>query len=458
MSIVEETKELTAERVDDNMSMSLNNSSNEINISLPYKFVPRDYQEEFMSAIDNGYKRLISVWHRRAGKDKTYFNIVVKEAFKRVGTYFYFLPTYSQGKKAIWDSIDKDGIKMLDHIPAELIKNKNETEMQIEFVNGSILQIVGADNIDRIVGTNPVGVIFSEYSLMKKDVWDMLRPILAENGGWAMFNFTPRGMNHAYALMQMAKNSPDKWFVSICPVSQTKAIDIADLESEKKEMTRALYEQEFECKFLDNDLQFFSNIENCIYPESMNLPIDGNFKLGVDLARKNDYTVITPFNLKTFLVYPQDSFNQIDWVLQEAKIEANARKYNNARITIDSTGVGDPVVQDLISRGLNIQEEDVYIFSANSRRNLLNNLAISLEQRKILIPNDRELIDQLKSFTIDVDRDTGKQTIKAPEHLHDDKVMSLALAIWNVEEKEVDNIFMDYNVMEKRMKHGNEWI
>ncbi len=414
----------------------MSNIDKNIEINLPHKFEPRDYQLPLMTAMDNGFKRLIYVAHRRAGKDKTIWNITIKESFKRVGVYFYILPTYTQAKKVIWDGVDRDGFKLLKHIPEKLIRAMNETEMQIELVNGSIIQLVGADNVDRIVGTNPIGVVFSEYSLMKKEVWDLIRPILAENGGWAIFNFTPRGRNHAYNLMQTAKDSKE-WWVGIYPVSVTKAISSQALYMERKEMPRAIYEQEYECAFSENGAQFFKNIENCTYHKDIEhgLGLDGDFKLGVDLAKYNDFTVITPFNLKTFVVYPQERFNQIDWILQEAKIEANARKYNNARITIDSTGIGDPVVENLRRKGLNIRDEDVFKFTQTSRTNLLNNLAIMLENRKILIPHDEELIEELKSFTME-SNDAGRLIIKCPDGLHDDRVMSLALAIWGIVEKE----------------------
>ena len=180
-------------------------------ITLPHNFKPRKYQLPFLKAWDSGIKRFILVWHRRSGKDKTVFANLVKKMFERVGTYFYFLPTYTQAKKVIWTGADKDGFRFLDHIPKELIKGEiNETEMRVELIpppghtSGSIIQLVGADNIDRIVGTNPIGVVFSEYSLMKPKVWEYIRPILAENGGWAVFVFTPRGMNHAWNLLQDA--------------------------------------------------------------------------------------------------------------------------------------------------------------------------------------------------------------------------------------------------------------
>ena len=90
----------------------------------------------------------------------------------------------------------RDGRRFLDHIPAELIDHKNNTEMSVFFKNDSLYQVVGTDNTDLLVGTNPVGCIFSEYSLHDPSAWNYIRPILAENGGWALFIYTARGKNH----------------------------------------------------------------------------------------------------------------------------------------------------------------------------------------------------------------------------------------------------------------------
>ena len=143
-------------------------------LTLPYKFEPRWYQVPFLNKWNSGCKRLILVGHRRMGKDKMVFSQLAAHMWERVGTYYYFLPTYNQARKVIWNGADKSGMRFLDHFPKELIKKMNETDMIIELKNGSILQMVGADNIDRIVGTNPVGVVFSEYSLMKAEVWKLI--------------------------------------------------------------------------------------------------------------------------------------------------------------------------------------------------------------------------------------------------------------------------------------------
>lgn len=223
-------------------------------ITLPFEYTPREYQIPLFQAIDSGYKRAAVLWHRRSGKDKTLINLVAKKMYERVGTYFYFLPTYNQGKKIIWNGMDKTGYKFLEHIPRALRARTNDTDMLIETKNGSIFQVVGTNNIDSIVGTNPIGCVFSEYSLQDPKAWDFIRPILAENGGWAVFNYTPRGHNHGFDLWNLATGSPDTWFTQKLTVEDTKAIpqDIIDrerIEMHAKYGNDSLFLQEYYVSF-----------------------------------------------------------------------------------------------------------------------------------------------------------------------------------------------------------------
>lgn len=395
-------------------------------ITLPYKYTPRKYQIPFLKAWDSGIKRLFLVWHRRSGKDKTVIANVSKRIMERKGIYYYFLPTYSQAKKVVWLGADKAGMRFLDHFPKEIVKSINQSDMIIEFINDSMLQLVGADNIDRIVGTNPIGVIFSEYSLMKPEVWDFISPILRENEGWAVFIMTPRGSNHAFDMMNTFKNDP-KWFVQVLTVDDTKALTPDVIEDARKEMPQDVFNQEYYCKFLDSGMGFFRRVDENTYKVSEYQPKElSMYQIGVDLAKYNDYTVISPFNLSDFHILKQDSFNQMDYNLQKARIENAYLKYNKGRIIMDSTGVGEPVYDDLYSRGLNVYP---FRFSRTTRTDLLKNLQIMLEQDKIKIPDDEVLIAELKSMTYELN-ENGNTIIKVPDGKHDDRIMSLALAVW----------------------------
>lgn len=405
-------------------------------------FKPRPYQVPLLRAFDNGIKRLIHIWHRRGGKDLTDLNIMIGAMVEQVGNYYYFLPTYSQAKKVIWEGKTKDGTPFLDFFPKEMIDGSpNNSELKIKFKNGSLFQLIGSDNIDTIVGSNPRGCVFSEFPLQDKKAWDFIRPILAENGGWAIFNGTPRGKNHAWATLQLARDNPHTWFSEVLTVEHTNAISKEALEEERKEMPQALYQQEYMCEFLEGAGQFFRRIKQNLYDQNKPLPPQGDFQLGVDLAKYQDWTVLTPFNLNFFIVYPQERFNQVDWNLQKARIEAAARRYSSidtnesALVWPDATGVGDPVVEDLRARGLRIggDNQEGFRFTEQSRSNLLNNLSILLEQDKIKIPNDEGLVNELEAFTYQL-TERGRLKVGVPEGMHDDRVMSLALSVWGVSE------------------------
>lgn len=398
-------------------------------ITLPYNFTPREYQLPFLEAWDSGIKRAILVWHRRSGKDKTVFSQVPKKMFNKKGSYFYFAPTYKQGKKIIWDNIDDDGHKFLDHIPPSIIKSKNENEMKIELTNGSYIQIVGTDNIDSVLGSNPQGCVFTEFSLQSQEAWDYIRPILKVNGGWAIFVFTPRGTNHAYKLLESVKNNPD-WFTQVLTIKDTGILTEADMDEERASgMPEDLLQQEYYCKFIDGASQFFKGVDEVVYNDPFEQPEIGHqYKQGADLGKVNDFTVITNLDLCTFKVGKQERFNQMDWNLQKVKIQLAYTTFKPTIMTIDSTGIGNPIVDDLSKSGLNLEP---YTFTEKSRMDLLMNLKLLIESKKIKIPNDPTLIAELKSFEYQIG-DKGKIRAGCPENLHDDCVMSLALAVWGI--------------------------
>lgn len=213
-------------------------------------FEPRPYQLDLLKALDNGFKKAVIVWHRRAGKEIVCFNYMIRQAFwHRVGTYVYFFPTSTLGRRILWDGHNKDGKRFVDYIPQDLIEGSpNNVEMKVRLKNGSVIQIIGSDQIIN-VGINPVGCVFSEFSLQDPKCWSFIRPILRENGGWAIFNFTPRGKNHAYDMYLMAQHNPD-WFCQRLTINDTKVLTDEDMDVERNEgMSEDLIQQEYYCSF-----------------------------------------------------------------------------------------------------------------------------------------------------------------------------------------------------------------
>jgi hypothetical protein len=213
-------------------------------------FKPRPYQLPILAALDEGFRRVLAILPRRAGKDITALNYVIREMQKTPGVYYYVFPTYSQGRKVIWDSMTIEGVRMLDFFPKEWVESMNQQEMKIRYKNGSIFQVVGSDNFDRLVGTNPRGVVFSEYALQDPRAYQYIRPILTANKGWALFISTPRGKNHLYALYELAKVSPD-WYLIKLSVEDTGHIPLSEIEKERQEgiMSDDLIQQEYYTSF-----------------------------------------------------------------------------------------------------------------------------------------------------------------------------------------------------------------
>lgn len=212
------------------------------------RFTPRDFQIPLLDAIENkGYTRALCIWPRRAGKDICAWNLMIRAAIRRVGIYFYCLPTFRQAKLVIWDSITNDGIRFLEYIPSELIESTNSQELKIRLVNGSLIQLIGSDSYDTsLVGTNPRMVVFSEYALADPQAYSYVRPILTANAGTAIFVSTPRGKNHLYDMYQLALDS-DNWFCEKLTVETTDHISIAEIKHEiaTGEISEDLANQEY---------------------------------------------------------------------------------------------------------------------------------------------------------------------------------------------------------------------
>ena len=229
-----------------------------MNITLPYNWKPRDYQKPLWNYLGGGGKRACVTWHRRSGKDETMLHHNACAAFEHVGNYWYLLPEYNQCRKAIWDAVNPHtGKQRIDEVfPKELREKTINQEMKIVFRNGSTWQLMGSDNYDALVGSTPYGVTFSENALSNPASWGFIRPILLENNGWAIFNSTPRGKNHHYNMMKMARDSKE-WFSEILTANDTNIFSEEALANELKEYQnehgdtygKAMWLQEYFCSF-----------------------------------------------------------------------------------------------------------------------------------------------------------------------------------------------------------------
>lgn len=216
------------------------------------KFVPRPYQLPIYKAFEeDGFRKILVVLARRAGKDLVCFNLTLRAALKRIGTYYYFLPTAVQARKVMFDGFTSDGKRIIDYIPKELIKKINISEMKITLLNDSIIQFLGSEKFQSIRGTNPVGCVVSEAAYSHPQLYPTLRPILLQNHGWCAFVSTPFGENWFYTLYEIARNNPEEWFVYFKTVEDTQHISQEQIQKEidSGEISADMAEQEYYCSF-----------------------------------------------------------------------------------------------------------------------------------------------------------------------------------------------------------------
>jgi len=217
------------------------------------RFIPRPYQMRLCEAFESqSFKKFLVVWPRRAGKDICALNLLLRAALRKVGTYFYIFPTFQMGRRILWDAIDISGKRILSYyVPEEIIESRNEQQMRIRLRNGSQIQILGSDNFDNtLVGTNSIGMVFSEYALSDPRAYSFSIPILKASNGWVLMVSTPRGKNALWDLYNVARKSPD-WFCEKLSIDDTKHVPVNEIEKEIEEgqMSRDLALQEFWTSF-----------------------------------------------------------------------------------------------------------------------------------------------------------------------------------------------------------------
>lgn len=165
------------------------------------------------------------------------------------------------------------------------------------------------------------------------------------------------------------------------------------------------------------------------------------YVLGVDLARSIDNTVLVVMNkqLKRVEYFERmENENKTSWNYQKEKIAAVSKRYNNALTVVDSSGIGDPITEDLLRAGVNVyfhERQDSgkvtpgVKFSSINKENLIEKLKVAIEMKMISIPNERVLIDELIAYE-SISLPSGQYRFSAPEGKHDDCVIALSLALW----------------------------
>lgn len=354
---------------------------------------------------------------RRFGKTLMAANETTKYAYEHPKELTWWVaPVYSQA--AI-------GFKMIKNSFPDLIKNANSAQLKITLNNGALIEFRSAERPDNLRGEGLGWATIDEAAFMSEEAWyEALRPALSDRKGQLLAIGTPKGKNWFYRLWVNGQDREQKdyesWQMS---TYHNPYIDPAELESLKANLPERVFRQEILAEFIDDTGGVFRCIEENIRPYQLPTTAEGLVTLGVDLAKYEDFTVLIGIDGVGKVVY-FDRFNQIDWALQKRRIIEAARSMA-AKVVIDSTGIGDPIFEDL-SREIWVEGVK---FTSSSKTNIINNLAMRIEQNDITYPNIPEMINELKLYQYDL-TPTGKLKMSAPAGMHDDCVIALALAAW----------------------------
>jgi|TARA_R100000501_G_C2611488_1_gene105996 hypothetical protein len=355
---------------------------------------------------------------RRWGKTKDSFWWLVEKTTKKTGSIGWWVaPTYKQ--------LAAVSLIVKNELPFKLVKKKlmnQETIRYIEFINGSMIFFHSADNPEDMRGSGIHYLVIDEAGQIKKDAWQsVLRPALADYKGEARFISTPKGHNWFFEVWTMGQDPENKEYESfVFPTSNNPHIDKLEIEAARKELPETVFNQEFLARFLDNVGSVFKKIDSYVKDDIVAKP---PYTKGYDLAKHQDYTVLIALDSEGQLV-GFERFNKIDWGFQKKKIIEFNNKFPGPAL-MDSTGIGDPIYDDLMK----IINVEGYKFTNQSKKELVENLIMMLDDNRIKYPSIEVLLNELKMFTYKLGA-TGNVSYGAPEGKHDDCVVALMLSAW----------------------------
>jgi hypothetical protein len=207
---------------------------------------------------------------------------------------------------------------------------------------------------------------------------------------------------------------------------------VEEVERARMELPANDFLQEYEAEFIEGAGSVFRGVRDCLYPCTFtSFPFqaephnqDHVYQGGVDLARLTDFTVETIVDRaqEKFKVVYIDRFNEIDWKIQKPRLLLGSEKYKNPVMNTEVNNIGDTIIGDLSGNFVPFKT------TSDSKYEIINNLAILIEQKKIMIPNIPLLVAELEAYSYEV-LSSGRIKYSAPVGYHDDCVMSLALAV-----------------------------
>lgn len=390
-------------------------------------FVPHGGGQKTVMESDARFRVLRA--GRRWGKTQLAAHEVLRAALEKPGQMVWWVANTDKNVRRGFRAVKSQTPRMLltKEPPSDAANDRI-----MHFKNGSQIEFYTAGTPDALAGEGVDFVVLDEAALVPENVWlQLIRPTLSDTGGRALLISTPRGRNWFHKAWHRGQD-PRKpmwqsWhFRSI----DSPYMNAEDINEARDTMPTILYEQEYLAEFVANAASIFTFTDEAVRPHLV-VP-EGWVNIGVDLAKKEDFSVISGSNADTRLPCVYERFNDVSWPIQEDHIVAIVRELENdpvvegVSVGVDSTGVGDVVFDHLEEKGIDVVP--INFASANIKERMVRLLAADLESGEAFITEEQR--DEHEHYEYEISPTTGRMKFSAPDGEHDDKVAAKMIEHW----------------------------
>lgn len=330
--------------------------------------------------------------------------------------------------------VDRFFIPSLKKLPPELWKWQKQ--QKILRIGSSYMDFRSAETPENIEGFGYDYMILNEAGIILKDpyLWaNAILPMTWDSDCQVFIGGTPKGGGGVFEELYNRGTDPmqTKYASFYLTTFDNPYVPDWKIKEDMKTMPQRVIDQEIYGAFLEDTGVVFHGVKDiAILNPKGEEPKEGHlYVVGADLARHEDFTVLTVYDRANNHQVLQMRFNQIEWPFIRSKIKEVSKRYNNALVKLDSTGVGDPTYDDLSRE--NVPVEPIK-FTNTLKKQLIEKLANWIELKNCYMLQLDETIQELTSFTYDVSEKTDRVYYGAPPGFHDDVVISHALAVWNL--------------------------
>lgn len=316
------------------------------------------------------------------------------------------------------------GLKQIAHqIPNTEVR---EMDRMITYPGGGFAQVRSADDPQSLRGEGLDLVVFDEFAFTKREAWtEAVRPALSDRQGRALFISTPKGHNHFWEMWVTAQQDGIEWEAFQFPSSANPYLEPGEIEAARRSLPERVYAQEYLAEFIDDAGGVFRNVVECATATEITAPQWGrSYVFGVDWGKHEDFTVISVFDVGAKAMVALDRFNRIDYAVQTQRLKALFDLFQPRVIVAEQNSIGEPLIEQLQRDGLPVQP---FTTTNASKARAVEALALAFERHEITIIPDPVLIAELQAFEMSR-LPGGMIRYAAPDGMHDDCVMSVALA------------------------------